>query len=379
MIKEIIFFSMGDSNKISTWSNVPFLFCKELEQKGILVRRIDIGPDPIIRRRYNSIIYRLCLKIWRDNIYQYERSWFFYIITNYKIKKAVKKYRSADLCIFCTFSFYNKFNKIPSLLLCDWTFDILIRGRLNRTPYYIERFSIKREDHVINHADYVVSLFPECADIMKKSNPKANIYYLGNYFVNSVFNEQIDAEETIVEKQKNKALLFIGSQNNITYLKTAQKIAEAYCIAKNRIDNLSLHMIGIESSALKCEDKGIFCYGYLHKDCKDECVLYYKTLIQSSLIINVTPLWAGYSSIIESMYYYTPVLVSPFKDFVREFGTEIDFGKYNSTFNEKDIADDICNILSSERYAQMAKNAHIHTRKFTWENYVNQIISLIST
>ena len=49
MIKEIIFFSMGDSNKISTWSNVPFLFCKELEQKGILVRRIDIGPDPIIR------------------------------------------------------------------------------------------------------------------------------------------------------------------------------------------------------------------------------------------------------------------------------------------------------------------------------------------
>ena len=378
MIKEIIFFSFGDSNKISTWSNVPFLFCRELEKKGIIVRRINIEANPQMRHRFNSIIYRIYCKLWPQNICKYERSWLFSFFTYQKIKKAVTKYNDADICIFCTFSFYNRYNIIPSILFCDWTFDILIRERLNRKPYFIENLFIKRENVAINKANMVVSLFPECADKMKDDNPDANIFYLGNNVVNSVYEEQIDEEKILLDKHNNKKLLFIGSQNNLTYLETARKLVEAFALAKKQIDGIELHVIGIDTSTLGYTYDGVFCYGYLHKEIKEECDIYYNLIIQCSLIINVTPLWAGYSSIIEAMFYYTPVLVSPFKDFVREFGDVIDFGMYNYSYDVNDIANGICEILSSENYIQMAKNAHTHTKDYTWRNYVDKLLDLFA-
>jgi len=43
-IKEVLFLCYGDSNDITTWSNVPYLFARELEHRGIIVRRIDLNP-----------------------------------------------------------------------------------------------------------------------------------------------------------------------------------------------------------------------------------------------------------------------------------------------------------------------------------------------
>lgn len=377
MIKEIIFFSFGDSNNISTWSNVPYMFSKELERRGIVIRRINIAPNPRIRYRYNSTIYNLYCKIWPKNIYHYERSWLFYLITNQKIKKAVKQYNTADLCIFCTFSFYNRYNSIPSLLLCDWSFEILIKERLNRNPFFIEKEYIKRENTAINNAHYVISLFQECAKTIKEENPKANIHFLGNNVVNSAYKGEIDEDKIIIEKSKKRHLLFIGNQNNPTYLNTAQRISEAFFIVKKILPDIELHIIGIEPAKLGFKDNNIYCYGYLHKDDKEECDLYYKILINSSLIINTTPLWAGYSSLIEAMYFYTPVLVAPFQDFVAEFGKNINFGRYCSTNNKEDIAKGIEIILTSNNYKQIAMNAHMVTHNYTWENYVNRVFKLI--
>lgn len=378
MTKEIIFFSLGDSNKISTWSNVPYMFSKELEKKGYIIRRINILPNQKIRYRYNMIFQKIYNWIWPQNIYYYERSWLFYLITSLKIRNAVKKYNNAVICIFCTFAFFNKFNSIPSLLLCDWTYNILIRDRLNREPFYIEKKYIKRENRAINNAKFVISLFPDCAKKMKEDNPYANIHYMNNNVVNSVYNGIIDEEKILKNKQNSHKLLFIGNQNNPSYLKTAKIIAEAFQIVKESINDIELHIIGIESSILGSTNKNIHCYGYLNKDNKEECEMYYNIILQSSLIINTTPLWAGYSSIIEAMYYYTPVLVSPFKDFVKEFGQSIDFGKYCSGYAPNIIARDIESIIESSNYLQLARNAHLKTRNYTWENYVNKILSLIN-
>ena len=378
MIKEIIFFSFGDSTKLSTWSNVPYLFSKELENRGIIVRRINLEPCQKIRNRYNTYICKIYNKIWPNNVYHYERSKLFSIITNKKIKKAVKQYKNADLCIFCTFSFYNKYNTIPSLLLCDWTFNILIQERLKRIPYYIEKKFIKRENIAIRNARFVISLFPECAKRIKEDNPTANIFYIGSNVVNSVYKGTIDKERITLEKKDSHKLLFIGNQNNPSYLKTAQLIAKAFFIAKEMDTNLELHIIGIEPSLLGYNDVDIHCYGYLHKDNEEECAIYYNTILESSLIINITPQWAGYSSLIEAMYYYTPVLVSPFKDFVKEFGANITFGGYCSTTEPKDIANNIIKILASDEYVQMSQDAHFATRNYTWGNYVDKILKIIN-
>lgn len=379
MIKEVIFFTLGDSNKISTWSNVPYLFSKELEKRGIIVQRINIGPNQTIRYRYNSIIHKIYNYLWPGNIYYYERSLLFYLITNHKIKKAVRQFPNANICIFCTFSFYNNYTNIPSLLFCDWSFSQLIQERLNREPSFIEKKFIQREKKAINHAEYVISLFPECAKKIKEDNPLSNTHYLGKNVVNSVYNQKMNEEEILAYKNKRNTVLFIGNQNNPTYLKTAQTIAKSFFVAKKTITNLELHLIGIESPQLGVYDSSIYCYGYLHKEDELECEIYYNLLLHSSLIINTTPLWAGYSSLIEAMYFYTPIIVYPFKDFVKEFGENISFGKYNSSNNVNDISIDICDILTSSHYTNMARKAHLQTKDYSWENYVTKIFNLIDS
>jgi hypothetical protein len=44
-IKEITVFTIGDSKKMSTWSNVPFFFTETLISKGVKVNRVDIGQS----------------------------------------------------------------------------------------------------------------------------------------------------------------------------------------------------------------------------------------------------------------------------------------------------------------------------------------------
>ena len=69
-MKEIIIFSCGDSNDISTWSNVPYLFTKTLEGKGYKLNRVDISPNKIINRVFNTtayIIFKRILKIFTNS------------------------------------------------------------------------------------------------------------------------------------------------------------------------------------------------------------------------------------------------------------------------------------------------------------------------
>ena len=116
MINEVIMFTYGDASKPATWSNVPYCFCKSLEDKGILVRNINIDQDkatPIWCR----IMRRLTLLFYPDSKYQYIRTKHFQKKTYKKIKQAVNRYPDADWCIFLNFDFYNKFSNYTFVLI----------------------------------------------------------------------------------------------------------------------------------------------------------------------------------------------------------------------------------------------------------------------
>ena len=51
-MNEITIFTYGDSNKISTWSNVPYFFTTTLEKKGIIVNRINIRPGNRVLKNF---------------------------------------------------------------------------------------------------------------------------------------------------------------------------------------------------------------------------------------------------------------------------------------------------------------------------------------
>ncbi|MBR5919280.1 MAG: glycosyltransferase, partial [Prevotella sp.] len=117
---------------------------------------------------------------------------------------------------------------------------------------------------------------------------------------------------------------------------------------------------------------------FLRKDVEDECRRYYELLKGAKVIVNPTPKWAAYSSLIEAMYFYTPVIVSPFDDFVQEFGETIDFGRYNREFSADCIAGNIRNLLESTDadYSETCKRAHEAVKDYTWSRYVDKVLKL---
>ena len=100
--------------------------------------------------------------------------------------------------------------------------------------------------------------------------------------------------------------------------------------------------------------------------------------MNAKVLINPTPKWGAYSSTIEAMYNYTPVIVSPYETFVNEFGRIIDFGLYNEHYTAEGIAKDIEIVIFNNDYKSLCENAHNRVEKYTWSNYVDKVLNLIS-
>lgn len=370
-MSEILFFCIGDSAKASTWSNVPYLFSRELERRGVKLHRINIAPNRLVGKLFDKTILPFSRFFFLGNAYSYNRTALCAFFANRRIKRAVKSFPNADYCFFICFHYYNSYSKTPSLLFCDWTFKHLIENRFHRKPNIFERRFIRQEHAAINNSQYVISLFTESAKVMKSDCPNANIFNFKGNVVNSFYEGSLPNPQQLIEKQKGKHILFIG---NRAYRTAAVKTAEAL----QYIDGeATLDIIGMSAEELGVDNPRVKCHGYLHKDVENERKLYYKLLLEASVVTNTKPDWGGYSSIVESMYFFTPVLVAPFGEFVKEFGKDISFGKYNELFTPQGIACNIISILNSVNYQQMCQAAHDAVKDYTWECFVDKVLEII--
>ena len=315
-MKEILFFADYNPRDASTWSNVPCCFVNALEEKGYQVRTISTFPkkkwvllyDKYIRLILDFIIYPITRK--RTVYFGYSR--LYQRIGERKIKKAVKKYPDANFCFFMNYLFYNKFNDIPSLLFGDWTVEMGLE-RKGIKPSFFHQRCIEKEREAIEKAEYTISIFPQCAEIMKKKYPKGNIHYLGGNFINDLSGINIQSkeegvrckdeqqnhikdgfkaiyiEDLIDKKAKSKKILFIGKPDR--YKESAIKIIEAVKLLQKQKDfsDIELNVIGISKDQLPSVPDFVHCHGFLHKDNKQECSLYYKLLLESKVIVNPTP------------------------------------------------------------------------------------------
>lgn len=373
MINEIIFFCYGDSSKSSTWSNVPYLFTKTLIDKGIIIHRVDISPNRYVAWLYNKIIYSITKKIGNYCSFRYSK--ILSIYTDHLIKRSVLKYPNADYCIFTSFDYYNKFSDIKTLLFCDWTYDVLINERLGRkTTKKDERFLVQQKEAIIS-AEFVVSIFPECATHIRQLYPNANVKYIDGYVINSFYEGHLDCNDIVHRKKSSKTILFIGTKK---YKKAALKLIDALKLLSDEDPSLSLDIIGMTDKEFKdYRDLNINCYGYLKKDVSEECRMYYNVLLNSSVIVNCDPLWGGISSIVEAMFFYTPVIVAPYNDFTKLFGKDITFGEYNEEYSSECIARNISKIIHSEEYNEYCLTAHNAVKNFTWNAYVDKLLNII--
>lgn len=374
-IREINVFVPGDSSLLTTWSNIPYLLTINLEQQGYIVNRLNIEPDHFFQKFWNKVVFRILAKVFRNSIYWYDRTLFCYVETFIRIWFLNRKFKDADLNLFVTYSFYNPFSVKPNVLLSDWDYETMIKEKRQRNPYFFERWTIARQKKTIQKADLVISLFSNAAEEMRARYNKSNIVFLGRNVINVFFDKIIDEKEILERKQVSNKLLFIGSMK---YYEGAKLLIDAYTMLKPLYPLLELVIIGIEKKYLHELPEGVTCYGYLDKGNKKENELYYQELINARVIINSTPVWAGYSSTIEAMFFYTPVIVSPYSDFVNEFGQELNFGLYCPDFDTNSLKQTIGKLLQQDNYQLLCKNARDKVKDYTWENYVTKLMTEIN-
>ena len=394
-MKEVLFFTNGDANDANVWSNVPLCFSKAIESKEIIVHRIDYSMPPSFVRFYDLILRRILDGItFRKIRFPYLRTTrLFKFFAERKIKKAIQQWPQADLCLFMGYGFYNKWNNIPTLLFSDWTTEMDIQKK--RRPNFLEQRIIRQEGEAINKAEYVISLFPVCCEEMKKTYPNANIHFLGGNVINDLSglrligkaindddktapgNNVISVEDLIERKAKAKRLLFIGRRT--TYLEAAKMLIGAFKLLKRNEDfkDYELDIVGCATSDFDELPEGVICHGFLNKSVEEDRKIYYGLLLNAKVLVNANPKWGAFSSTVEAMYYYTPVIVSPYQDFVKNFGKKIEFGIYNQEFSAESIANDIKSIIYSQNYKEKCNFAHEIVKSYTWEVYIEKVFTLI--
>jgi glycosyltransferase involved in cell wall biosynthesis len=373
-IKSVNLFTQGDSLKPSTWSNVPFCFSIALEKSGIEVNRINIIPD-------NNYFFRLYKKIWnrllnkfisffyKNHIYTIDRSVLYRLLVNKKIKNAIQSYPNVDCNIFLTYSYTNMFSSTPSLLICDYTYDIYIREKLKRKPNWLEMTYIKYEDSVIERSNSIVNLFSSYANEMN-SKYSNRIYYLGNMGVNIVAQELLNEIDILKQKEKSNYLLFVGNRWNKSYVEAAKLLTEAFSLLSDLYSNLELHIIGMSSEQFDDIPIGVKCHGYLDKDNLEDRKLYYDLMYNAKIFINTS---GSFGATMEAMYCYTPIITTQYNEILKEFGEVISFGKYCKQLDKVTLKKCIIDMLNCTDYKIMCLSAHQTVASNTWEAFVRKI------
>lgn len=364
---------MGDSNDISTFSGIPFFLSKELESRGIFLNRVNLYPCYKLVKWYNRTISRLVHVFKKDSLYDFSRSVIFDWIIKSKIKRANRNFPEAEASLFVTYCAHNSKSNHINILFGDWVFEYLLEGKPNRDIF--ERRYVKRENNYIAAADLTISLFPKSADYIKSKVSTANVVHLGLNVVNDYNDSPLDVSEILKKKVKRREILFIGRGY---YLEGLYSLLEAFVSIKHQFPDIILNVIGLNRSDVDMArgelPDDIHFWGYLRKNNDSERKIYYRLLNNASLFINTTSKWAGYSSMIEAMYYYTPIITSPYNEFVEEFGRNIKFGKYHD--GKILLSEIIADLLSEDInvYIERCILSNSAVANHTWTNYVDELI-----
>lgn len=373
MTEEVTVFLYGDSNNLSTWSNVPFFLTKTMENKNITVNRVNVEPNKYFVFIWNKLVLKL-LKIFfnSETTYTFDRTPFFRKFVDMKMKKAVNKYKNTDMFLSISFSFHpKKYTNKPVIMFCDWTYDYYFDHFLKRKPDKLEMQEIKNQRLLQESTDAMIVLFPDVCEYLKIKSTCNNIYYLGNV-VNSD-NYRL-TNEVIENKYRNNNIVFIGSKK---YLPGLNTLLRSFTKLREKYDNLTLDVIGINKNDTDVKYENVNFWGYLNKSELDDKAKYYDIVNNAKVFVNTTPNWASFSAALDVMYHGCPIITSKYRSFQETFGNEIKFGSY-SINDEKTLTKKIHDIfdIRLDEYREKCKLSRNAVEPYSWSNYVDKIIDI---
>ena len=373
-IKNIVLVTIGDPMSLATWSGVPYFLLKELQRKEYNVKIVDLEPNRYIKILYNRIILPFISLFVKKGELSIYRSVFFRIYQHCVIRRKLFKLENVAIIIGLSYNIMPPKTTIPVLLLSDWPFSYKLRRDGEKLNWY-HKFHISWEDNCMRNATRVISLFPTCANYINAVLGEEKALSLGLNVVNNISSEP--TELLILQKARMRRLVFIGRSH---YLQGAIDLISSYVKLKNIFPEIVIDIIGLTKddilkSSIKLDNiDTINFWGYLDKGDVEQCKMYYKILSDASLYVNISKGWVGYTSMVEAMYYYTPVVVYPVPEFLEEFGEDIDFGAYCES--SEALVKTIETIFSNvEEFDKLCKNAHNKVSEYTWSNFTDRLLS----
>lgn len=373
--KEITVFTEGNSNHSNVWSNIPYFLTTTLESKGYLVHRVNVTGNHILRSFCDKFLCRLLRRIFmKKSSFSYNRSKFYSNEVQHLMKKSVALHPNSCCYISTSFSYAPYLYTVkPCILFCDWTYDYYLKYFLQRKPDFLESPAVIRQDEVIEHASAVFVLFPDVAAYMQQYYHNKNIFYLGNVINAEPFERDI---ASLSHRQSDANILFIGLKK---YKEGADSLIQAIVQLHESVPHITLDIVGMNRNDFANLPTYIRCHGYLNKNIESDKKLYYSLLNHTAMYVNTTPLWAGFSSALEALHYYVPVITTPYPSFVKTFGNSIPFGYYCDENSADAIASYIQQLLTLPlaNYEDMCEQAHLFVAEFTWDTYVDRMLDII--
>lgn len=144
--------------------------------------------------------------------------------------------------------------------------------------------------------------------------------------------------------------------------------------------SIKVNIIGLQTSdSTAFANENVTCYGYLSKGNTEQENQYYELLMNAKAIVNVTKNWNGMSSLIEAMYYETPIIVSTNPNLIKTFGVEFGGGFYCSDDTRAELYSKIERMekLDVKQYHDMCRCAHNVVKDFTWKRYAEKVIEIL--
>lgn len=368
-IRKLIVFATQDSSKLSSWSNVPYLFCETLKAQGIRLEQVTIRENTAMRFLVLALKRAVKMLTGFQTSWDYSRSALHFLLARRQINQFCQEHEH-DGVLMLTFSYGpSRPGGKPLFLFGDWPLAYAIENFKGRKPDWFERRSLRRERQLIEAADAVFVLFPVAREYVASHFAGASSHYLGNV-INAV---EVPHEEDVAEKARSHSLIFIGKPH---YREGADRLLQAYMLLKPKYPDLKLDIIGMDASFFGSLPKGVQCHGYLDKGDDAQRCTFYDLLRKARIFVNTNPKWASFSATLEAMYFYTPIITSKYPEMEKTFGEELAFGAYYREDSGPSLEQLIEDLLGDEAYTEKARLAHEVSRSFSWDHYVSAMLKI---
>lgn len=369
---EINLYTMGDSGRIDTWSNLPYFFSKAIIDRGIRLNRIDILPT-------KNLLYRCwqrVLNLWDGALLRLSgincsrnpcHDPISIMMIERRIRNETRKHPNANLNLFLTFSFStHSFSRIPVAHYCDQTYELLLEDT-RRKRRAIDHWLIRRENRHLQHANQIFTTGNKCANFIRSRYGLRNVHVLPSG-INLETPPELSEAEVLAAKRDRKKILFIGigvKKRGVDVLLEAFRIFN-----RKNGDAFTLHLVGPEYDATECSDRCVRWHGYLNKANPSELATYLNLLKTARLF--VMPMREGPlpGVIKEAGLMYTPVIITNIwqvSDFIKE--------GVNGMLVDRPLAEDFADrmhalVNNEQSWERMARNSHRMAQSYSWAGTV---------